>query len=148
MEAVTHKLCPHTTRGTKFCDFLKEVIVAVKEEGELTCETIHIHACIDGCLDIADGVGESEGHFVDGSRACLTHVITTNTDGIPAGQILLTIAKNISDETHRVVRWVNVCAACNVCFDTIILHGTGEFMYLSPLLLSDCNRQCQQNAGG
>src|SRR5690348_9025051 len=67
METVAHDMGPHAASSTELGDFLKQVVVAIKEERKLARETIHIQSCVNGCLHIRDRISEREGHLLHGS---------------------------------------------------------------------------------
>src|SRR5207249_2476497 len=95
MKAVTHNMRPHAPGGAKLRHLFKQVIMAVEKEGELPCKFINVQSGIDRSFDITDSIGECKCYFLRCCRACLTNMIATDADGVPARQIFGAIAKQI-----------------------------------------------------
>src|SRR5262245_48787274 len=107
MEAVPHDVGPHATRGSELGDFLKQIVMTIKEKRELPRETIHVQPCKKGRLHVRDRIREREGDLLHSGRASLANMVAADANCIPTWQILGTIAEDISDDTHRVLRWVD-----------------------------------------
>ena len=69
MEAVTHDSRPQPARGAELGHLLEQVIVRVEEERQLRGEIVDGQAGGQRRLDVGDGVGQREGHFLRRCRA-------------------------------------------------------------------------------
>ena len=147
VEAVAHNLRPHATRRTELRHLLQQIIMAIKEEGELARKPVHIQPRVKRGPYIADGIRERECHLLHGGRASFTNMVATDADSIPAWQVFRAILEHISNDAHRMFRRVNIGAACGILFQNIILHRAGELAYLHPLLFGDRDIERQQDAG-
>ena len=67
METIAHNVRPHAACRAKLGDLLKEVVMTIKKEGELTRERVDVETSVDGCLYVADGVGEGKSDLLRGS---------------------------------------------------------------------------------
>ena len=86
----------------------------IKEERETGSQAVDVESGIERALDISDPIAEREANFLYSSTARFSHVVTRNRNGIPLRKVLVGISKNVSDNEHRVLRWINVGAAGNV----------------------------------
>ncbi len=57
---------PECSGGSKFADFLEEVVMAVEEKREARCKGVNVHSLRHGRLNIGQCVGQGEGQFLDG----------------------------------------------------------------------------------
>ena len=64
VEAFAHDVRPHATSSSELGDLFKQVVVAIEEEGQLSCECIDIQPGINGGLYITNSVRERKGDFL------------------------------------------------------------------------------------
>jgi len=126
-ETVAHDFGPEAWGGAVLGDFFEQVAMCVEEERELGSEVIHAEAGIEGCLDVGDTVGESEGDFLDGSRAGFANVVAGDGDGVPLGEIVAAPGEDVGDDTHGGADWIDVRAASDVFLEDVVLDGAGKF---------------------
>ena len=74
-------------------------------------------------------------------------MIAADADGVPARQVLATVAEHIGDDAHRVPRRVNIGATRDVFLQNIVLHSTGELANFYSLFFGDSNVERQENTG-
>src|SRR5258708_35994588 len=113
VEAFAHNLCPHPPGRAELGHLFKQVIVTVKEKGELTRKCIDVQTSIYGSLDIANGIGKGESHLLHSRRPSFTNVIAANADSVPARQMLGTLAERVWNDAHRVLGRIDKCAPRN-----------------------------------
>src|SRR6185437_2812176 len=75
VETVAHHTRPQPASGAEFCDFVEQTVVRVEEKRKLRREIINFQASGYGCVNVRDGVRESESDFLHGGRACFANVI-------------------------------------------------------------------------
>ena len=87
-EALLHDLGPEAAGRPEFGHLFQEIRVGVEEEGEPRPEFIHLHARLDGRLDVGDAVGQGEGDLLHRGGAGLPDVVAADADGVPLGHFL------------------------------------------------------------
>ena len=91
----------------------------------------------DRRLDVGDGVGEGEGHLLDGGRAGVADVVAADADGVELRQLLGAVGHEVGGETERRLRRVDVGAAGDVLLEDVVLRGAGDLVLRDALLLAD-----------
>ena len=127
-KAFAHDVRPEPARGAVLRDLLEQVVVRVEEKRKPRREFVHGQARGDRGVDVGDGVGQREGHFLRGGRASLANVIAGNGDGVPGGQFGAAPGEKIGDDAHRRARRIDVGAARDVFLQDIVLHRAGKFV--------------------
>src|SRR5512142_414882 len=105
--------------------------MAIEEEGYARGEGVDVEPGVDRRLDIGDAVGEGEGDFLDGGRACLAHVVPGNGDRVPVGHLAGGEGEDVGDDAHRLLRRVNVGAARDVLLEDVVLHRAAQLANVS-----------------
>ncbi|HTU03278.1 MAG TPA: methylmalonyl-CoA mutase family protein [Candidatus Sulfotelmatobacter sp.] len=102
----------------------------------------------DGGLDIRDGVGESEGHFLDRGGTGFANVVTADRDGVPLGHLTPRPGKHVGDDAQGRPRRVDVGAARDVFLEDVVLDGAREIAPVRSLPLGDQRVQGEQDGRG
>ena len=69
--------------------------MGIEEEGQLRGEFIHLQACLNGSLDIGNGVRQGESHFLDSRGTGFADMVTGDGDGVPARDVFGAELKDI-----------------------------------------------------
>ena len=77
-------------------------------------------------LDVGDGVGQREGHFLNRRGAGFANVIAADGDGVPFGQLAGGPGEQVGDDAHGRARRIDVGAARDVFLQDVVLDGAGE----------------------
>ena len=78
-------------------------------------------------LDIGDGVGQREGHFLNRGGARFANVIAADGDGVPFGQFAGGPGEQVGDDAHGGAGRIDVGAARDVFLQDVVLDGAGDF---------------------
>src|ERR1019366_8319709 len=79
-EALAHDLRPHPAGGPELGHLLKDVVVAVEEEGQAGSEAIDLQARVKRGLNVGDPLGQREGDLLDGGTALFAEVVAADRD--------------------------------------------------------------------
>ena len=97
--------------------------MTVEEEGESASEGIDIESGIDGCLNIGDAISQSESQFLGCGGSRLPDMVTTNAYGIPSGNAVFAVLKDVGNQAHRRARRENIGSPSNVLLQYVVLDG-------------------------
>jgi len=64
------------------------------------------------------------GQFLNCSGSCLLNMVSADTDGVEFWHILRSIFKNIGNDAHGGLRWINIGIANHKFFQNIVLNGS------------------------
>jgi hypothetical protein len=79
---------------------------------------------------VGDGIGQLECRC----GTCLLHMIATDGNGIELRHVLRRISKDISNDSHRMVRRIDVGVSNHELFENIILNGSRQLILFRSLL--------------
>ena len=136
-EAFLHRLSPNNAGGTVFRDFLKEVVVCVKEERKAGNELIDVHSAIDPVLDIFDAVTERERKFLERGRTGLADVITTDADRVVFRHVLRAVLEGVDNKFHRRLYRIDPFFLRDVFFQDVVLKRARDLLEVGLLLFCD-----------
>ena len=100
VEAFLHDLGPHAASRPELGHLLEQVVMGVEEESQPRGEFIDIKPCLDGSIHIGDAVGQGKGDFLNSAGTCFADVIAGDTDGVPLGDLVLAVGKDVGDDAH------------------------------------------------
>lgn len=78
--------CPYPACGTELGNFLKEIIMDVKKEGQPWRKGIDRETYFHGLLDVGQPIIQRKRQFLDRRGTGFADMIATNTDGIPSSR--------------------------------------------------------------
>ena len=121
-EPVPHQFCIQPARGSEFGDLLEEVVMRVEKERKPRRKRIDVETRRQSRFDIGDGIGESEGHFLNRCGSGFPDMVTADGNGIPFWQMACAKLDGVGDEPHRGTRREDKLFLCDVLFKDVVLN--------------------------
>ncbi len=94
-------------------------------------------------FDIGDGIGESEGHFLNRCGSGFPDMVTADGNGIPLRQLLARPGEQVGDDPHGRARRIDVGAPGDVFLQDVILHSARELADVGALAAGHQHIQAQ-----
>ena len=147
-KAFRHDLVPDAARGAIFCNFLKEIVVRVEEEGESRSKLIDVEAAAHAPFDILHAVAQGESKFLNRRRAGFANVVAADGDGIELRSVLDAEFERVDHQAHRGFWRVDVFLLRDVFLQDVVLKGAGQFFPVRALLFRDGQIHRPDDSGG
>ncbi len=144
-EMLSHDAGPHAPCGAKLRDFFQKIAVRVEEERNAGRELIHIKTSVDGGLHIRDAIAQGESNFLHRGRSRLTHVVAGDGNRVPLGNVFVGPCEQVGDDSHGLLRRVDVSSARDEFFEDVVLHRAGKFADVRALAASDSDIEREQD---
>ena len=122
--------------------------MGVEKEGKPRRKVVHFQSGVERRLDVGDGIGQRESHFLHGGAARFADVVARDADGIPTRYVLVAVAEEIGDQPHRRAGRKDVGSAGHVLFQNVILNRTLQNLRGHTLFFGHGNVHGQQHRGG
>ena len=108
--------------------------MTAEEEGEPRSEGVHIHSGLNGCLNVGDAVGQGEGDLLDGGATSFPHMVATDADGIPMGEVIFAEGEDIRYDPHGFLGREDIGSPGHVFLEDLVLRRTPEGLGFHTLL--------------
>src|SRR5687768_1819314 len=100
LETFAHDACPQTTRRAKLRNLFEQVVVRVEKERYARGKLVHLESGVQRGLDISNSICQGESNLLNGGRAGLTNVITTDRDCVPVSRFARAKSESVGHQTQ------------------------------------------------
>ncbi|OPZ01126.1 MAG: hypothetical protein BWZ11_01854 [Bacteroidetes bacterium ADurb.BinA395] len=143
-----HYFSPQKPGCTHFGYFHKMIHPNSPEKRKTGSKSIDIESCIDTGTQIFQSIGKCVSQFQVSSSSGLLHVVTRNGNGIELGHVLRSIFKNIGNNSHGKLWWINISISHHKFLQNIVLYSSGKFFEFSPLFEPGHNIESKNRQNG
>ena len=133
-----NKFCPNHTCSTHLCNLHKVVHTYSPEEWETRRKIIYRNTCLHTCTKVLKTIGKSISHLNIVGSASLLHMVAGDGDWVELRHIFRGVGKDIANDSHRELRWVDIGVTHHKLLEDIILDCTSHLLQLCTLLQT-CN---------
>ena len=96
--------------------------MGVEDPRDARCEVVDRDAARERRVDVGEGVGERERHFLHRGRAGVADVVAAARDGIEARQLARRVGDEVDRQAQRRARREDVGAARHVLLEDVVLR--------------------------
>ena len=139
---LTDNLCPEATCSTHLSDLHEVVHPDSPEEGQTRSELIDRDTSSDTSLEVLETVSERVSHLDVCRSTSFLHVVARDRDRVELRHVLRRVLEDVSDDTHREFRWVDVGVTHHELLEDVVLDRTSHLIKLSPLLQPSVDVEC------
>ena len=144
-EVIPHNPSPHPARRPELGYFLQQIAVRVEEKAQPRRKRIHVHACVDCCLNIGHPIGQRERDFLHRRRTCLPHMVSGDGNRIPLRHLHRSPCEGVRHQAHRMFDRIDISPAGNILLQNVVLDRSGQFANVRFRSLRHRDIQSQQD---
>src|SRR5229473_927866 len=145
--ALDHGFVPNSAGSAILGNFLKEIIVGVKEKGKLRHKLVYVEPAAHSPFDVFHAIAQRKRQFLNGGRAGLADVIAADRNGIEFRCVLDAEFERVDHQPHRRFRWIDVFLLRDVFLQDVVLERAGKFLPIRALLFRDGQIHRPNNRG-